>query len=1494
MNQIFTQKQMHRRSLVRFASILLIVSAMMLPRWAAAQSIKINVHGAKSGQELTGSSLANALQGVQLDTISEISVLEGNFTADDWNFLRDNRSVLKFRHFRIQYEVSCADIPDTQEGQPYFANIEHLYVGIHPSIKRVGNYAFAGLDQFDHFQIDRFEEVGEGAFKNCTALRFFNGPYVKSIGAYAFAGCSMLESIVLSWTPPAVGVGAFPATLLNNPQLTLVGNSGHDITGDSLSLAMLLYSADDGYNHTTKTWHGFPINIGSIRGVAVLLDDQPTPYIGTTLESALTPYVMAQPDPILACGDIRKLTVISGSIVGNDWQSMSLIRRFALHIVDAGRATYKDQTNAPYPMPSGMYELVDTNSYDWDMASEQFEHSNLTRVHLGKVASLKSTFVGSSSLRQAILPKVTLIEGYAFADCEALTDIQIPKAEQILDRSFAGCTALEHIDLPELTTLNYGAFVSCDRLTTLTLPKLQTIVADYITSNFPINISLLRLPATPPVFKDKDGYDFGSYSTAKEYYDRYQYPAKRYIELIDANGNLLTGDALNAAIANYKADVNWDETTQTWCGWTLVDGSSTLLYQLSAAGHGAQIDLPFSATTVGTKVKVDVYGPMPHYISRPRSLNVYKTGDANATVPFTESVFTDYVVLSFDMPAHDVTVEVNYTPNVMQLTLNGSIQFSGLSLEQCLQGVAPSSVKSLTINSANVFHQNDWDYLANTLTELEHFRMADNIDDLQEYQGDFTRLTKLKVFDAPITTLADNAFLFLQLLEEVNLPKLINLKAYVFLNTSSLHTFALPSVTTLNSYTLTGSMAHTVSLPKITVINDYALSYAVNLTLLQLGATPPTVGTDAFEGCPAVRYLQLVDANGTPLTGNALTTAIANYKNDTGWNDTEQLWHGFKLNESGLQLYHINAVQELQKVIIICVAMAEAGESITATVGAQTGYILRGIKVYRTGHPEQQVSVNAPTVNAMNLSALDFTFEMPAHDVTVEAVVEPNNMEITVNNTFALQGSSLKNAIGSIPYSSITSLSIDRAKFFGSYASSMTDNDWPILSLLENLEHLHITAGVDSIMPITSYTTYPSLKTLIIDNLPTFKGGIENSDNLHTVSLPMTKIIESGAFSGDQALATLHLPVVETVEHYAFYMCGIESLHLPKVRQLGDYTFQSNSSLASASLPRVEAIGSHCFADCNVFAFIQLGATPPTVGQDAFTNCALTRYLQLVDANGAPLTGDALSAAIANYQANAGWNATEQKWRGWSIMPEATVTHESICQGEAYTWTDGNGNTYTQAGAYVDPSDIANPKTLILSVLLPSSSNIATQICQGESYTLNGIDYYTRSGVYTATLQSATGCDSIVTLSLKVHKPVSHELSHIAEGSYTWNGETYTTSGEYVQTLSAASGCDSTVTLHLTITQPTKPSGVRGAELESLAVAPNPTTGELWITMPEFAEGNAEVLVYNAAGQLLQRVAARAASTGSAASRLSIDLSGLPAGLYIVRSGNAVAKVVKQ
>ena len=90
-------------------------------------------------------------------------------------------------------------------------------------------------------------------------------------------------------------------------------------------------------------------------------------------------------------------------------------------------------------------------------------------------------------------------------------------------------------------------------------------------------------------------------------------------------------------------------------------------------------------------------------------------------------------------------------------------------------------------------------------------------------------------------------------------------------------------------------------------------------------------------------------------------------------------------------------------------------------------------------------------------------------------------------------------------------------------------------------------------------------------------------------------------------------------------------------------------------------------------------------------------------------------------------------------------------------------------------------------------------------------------------------------------------------------------------------------------------TGLFNVKQESLSAYPNPTQGVLWVSVPELAEGTAaEMHVYNTNGQLLQRVPAHGASTGSAASRLSIDLSGYPAGMYIIRVGNAVAKVVKQ
>ena len=178
-----------------------------------------------------------------------------------------------------------------------------------------------------------------------------------------------------------------------------------------------------------------------------------------------------------------------------------------------------------------------------------------------------------------------------------------------------------------------------------------------------------------------------------------------------------------------------------------------------------------------------------------------------------------------------------------------------------------------------------------------------------------------------------------------------------------------------------------------------------------------------------------------------------------------------------------------------------------------------------------------------------------------------------------------------------------------------------------------------------------------------------------------------------------------------------------------------------------------------------------------------------------------------------------------------------------------------------------------------------------SSYDWNGT-VYDASGDYVQTLTAANGCDSTVTLHLTINQPVTHEFTEVAEGKYVWNGTEYTQSGNYVQSFTAVNGCDSTVTLHLTITNGSQ-TGLISIERENLSAYPNPTTGELWLTVPELVEGTAtaEVLVYSINGQLMLRVPMRA-SAGSAS--VSIDLSGYPAGIYIVRMGRAVAKVIKQ
>jgi len=155
-----------------------------------------------------------------------------------------------------------------------------------------------------------------------------------------------------------------------------------------------------------------------------------------------------------------------------------------------------------------------------------------------------------------------------------------------------------------------------------------------------------------------------------------------------------------------------------------------------------------------------------------------------------------------------------------------------------------------------------------------------------------------------------------------------------------------------------------------------------------------------------------------------------------------------------------------------------------------------------------------------------------------------------------------------------------------------------------------------------------------------------------------------------------------------------------------------------------------------------------------------------------------------------------------SINPVQSVLKEhDLCPGGSIQI---GSSTYTNAGVYVDTIQaITGCDSIVTSVIfiLPTiTTNIDVNICSGASYNFNGT-FLTSEGVYSDTLATSEGCDSVVVLSLFVTPPnSSYESVEICSNeNYTFAGQDLDASGIYTDTLTTASGCDSVLVLELSV-----------------------------------------------------------------------------------------------
>jgi len=154
------------------------------------------------------------------------------------------------------------------------------------------------------------------------------------------------------------------------------------------------------------------------------------------------------------------------------------------------------------------------------------------------------------------------------------------------------------------------------------------------------------------------------------------------------------------------------------------------------------------------------------------------------------------------------------------------------------------------------------------------------------------------------------------------------------------------------------------------------------------------------------------------------------------------------------------------------------------------------------------------------------------------------------------------------------------------------------------------------------------------------------------------------------------------------------------------------------------------------------------------------------------------------------------------VNPSYSPTQSaSICQGDSIFLA---GNFQNSSGQYTDSlSTTFGCDSLIITNLVvnPTFNDSSTiSICQGDSVFLNG-SFQHNSGVFTDSLQSITGCDSVVTTNLIVNPVFSSiQNSTICQGdSILFGSNFYGFSGTFSDSLQTVSGCDSVLTLNLTV-----------------------------------------------------------------------------------------------
>ena len=297
---------------------------------------------------------------------------------------------------------------------------------------------------------------------------------------------------------------------------------------------------------------------------------------------------------------------------------------------------------------------------------------------------------------------------------------------------------------------------------------------------------------------------------------------------------------------------------------------------------------------------------------------------------------------------------------------------------------------------------------------------------------------------------------------------------------------------------------------------------------------------------------------------------------------------------------------------------------------------------------------------------------------------------------------------------------------------------------------------------------------------------------------------------------------------YDLDICEGESLHFngDTITESGTYTQTSQTVNGCDSIVTI-VLTVHPIVNTPVTATICEGGSYSFFGQTLTTAGTYTHTLQSVFGCDSVITLTLTEVSVYNTPVAVDiCEGSSYNFFGQTLITAGTYTHTlqsvsgcdsvitltltvnpvyntpvtaEICEGSSYTFF---GQTLTTAGTYTHTlqtvSGCDSVVTLTLTVNPVYNTPVTAEICEGSSYTFFG-QALTTAGTYTHTLQTVHGCDSVITLTLTVNNGTHNVETETACDNFTWHGTSYDESGTYTYAYTNANGCESVDTLHLTI-----------------------------------------------------------------------------------------------